>query len=50
MAMEKLGVVTQPPKPGEKTAKAEEDPKRNVPWDPKKGTKPFEREPEPKKG
>ena len=45
MSMEKLGVVTQEPKPGTKTAKAA-DPQRNVPWDPQKGTKPFEKKAE----
>ena len=47
--MEKYGVVTDPKKGTEKTA-GKQDPRKNVPHDPDKGTKPFEKKPEDKRG
>ena len=49
---EKLGVEVDPQKVKEadqKPAPKKDDTTRNVPWDPKKGTEPFEKRPDEKK-
>lgn len=44
--MEKLGVVVDGDKVKTASPKKKDDPNRNVPWDEKHGTEPYERKPD----